>query len=286
MTPADAIRILEANNESLARSASQLSRQRRDRLRKRKVARAAERQRRGAGAAYDRSGLAKTRDFMVGATPTATALPGAGGRRIARGGRSTWKQWEPQTICRAAFAGRMQTCRDVAKFMQGSHSHVRKCSYVVASTITDAMHRSMTRLHTWDNTDTDAVKKSYAISNNMHDETKLFVTGLGGLGRGAKRQRILACKSQYTLRDPTGVVVDLDIIRPPKAMKRYTAASVAAAVADPKDCTGLWPGAARPPVRFFGSLQASDQHSVNVLLSKWVAACEAAERADKRKVPP
>ena len=229
----------------------------------------------GVAASYNHSGLAKTRDHKM-------PMPGTQQEPEAKvRGKGKYKVWEPAAICKATFGGgKQETSRHIAHFLKGSHGHVGNCNYVVASTIIDAMDRSQERLHAWDHTELDKVHDSYGITTNMHDETKLYVSGLTRK-KGAKRERVLACKAQYTIRDPTGTVHDLDIIRRPKAMKRYTAQTVGAAVADPEDCTGLWPRVNRPPVRFFGSLQAADQHSVNVLLSKWVVSSQAEKRAEK-----
>ena len=55
-------------------------------------------------------------------------------------------------------------------------------------------------------------------------------------------------------------------------MKRYTAATCAGILAKPNDNAGLLPqGEATPKAKYFGSLTATDSHSVNELVSKWVS---------------
>ena len=59
--------------------------------------------------------------------------------------------------------------------------------------------------------------------------------------------------------------------RPPQVLRRYAAATCAVAVRKPDDPSGIDPqDSARPKAKFCGSLMATDQHAVNVLLSKWV----------------
>ena len=116
------------------------------------------------------------------------------------------------------------------------------------------------------------LKFYFYITNNRFDETKLF---LGGFGRGRKRQAVLAASGQVTWKSSdSDVIHGEDVIRPPAVLKRYTAAVCSRIVAAPDDPAGLAPGAAsgRPLARFVGSLMATDQHSVNVLLSKWAVA--------------
>ena len=118
----------------------------------------------------------------------------------------------------------------------------------------------------------DRCRFDFYITNNMFDETKLFV---GGFDRGRKRQAVLAASGQVTWKpSDVDVIHDEDVIRPPTVLKQYTAATCRNVVAASDDPAGLVPcaGSGRPLARFIGSLMATDQHSVNVLLSKWAVA--------------
>ena len=115
----------------------------------------------------------------------------------------------------------------------------------------------------------DDVVDDFHINNNMFDESQLWLR----CSKGGKRQkRVLAAGCQVTRRKPGGSTVDLDIIRPPSSMECYTAATCASILAKPNDPTGLLPsGAAAPKAKFFASMTATDSHSVNKLLSKWIS---------------
>ena len=118
----------------------------------------------------------------------------------------------------------------------------------------------------------DRCRFDFYITNNMFDETKLLV---GGFDRGRKRQAVLAASGQVTWKpSDVDVIHDQDVIRPPTVLKQYTAATCRNVVAASDDPAGLVPcaGSGRPLARFIRSLMATDQHSVNVLLSKWTVA--------------
>ena len=118
----------------------------------------------------------------------------------------------------------------------------------------------------------DGVVDDFQINNNMFDESELWILGQGGRRGAKKRRRVLACAAQVTRRAPGASTVDEDLLRSPTVMKRYTAATCASILAKPEDSAGLLPGAeAAPKARYFGSLTATDSHSVNKLVSKWVA---------------
>ena len=66
---------------------------------------------------------------------------------------------------------------------------------------------------------------------------------------------------------------DTNIIRPPALMLRCTAASCAGVVGQPKDPFGILPDdQTLPKAAYYGLLTATDSHSVNKLVSKFIAA--------------
>ena len=113
----------------------------------------------------------------------------------------------------------------------------------------------------------------FYITNNMFDETKLRLEGYGRSQRSKtwKRVRVLASHAQVTWQAAGSDVTDIDVIRPPKVLRRYTAACQLNVVAGEGDSASLLPlDRALPPARYYGHLLSSDMHSVNVLTSKWV----------------
>ena len=106
----------------------------------------------------------------------------------------------------------------------------------------------------------------------MFDETKLYVAAPGG--RRAKRRRTIAHGCQITYaKQPHGIAQDMDIIRPPALVKSCTAAACAGVVGQPKDPFGILPdGETVPKATFYGFLTATDSHSVNKLVSKYISA--------------
>ena len=108
----------------------------------------------------------------------------------------------------------------------------------------------------------------FYITNNMFDETRLFV---GGFGRGVKRQRVLAASGQVTWKSRNSdCVQDQRVVRPPEVLSRYTAVVCANVVGKEDDPASVHPVSARPAAEYYGSLTATDAHSVNCLLSKWI----------------
>ena len=110
----------------------------------------------------------------------------------------------------------------------------------------------------------------FYITNNMFDETRLFV---GGFGRGTKRQRVLAASGQVTWKARgSDTVQDQRVLRSPEVLSSYTAAVCANVVGKGDDPASVHPVSARPAAQYYGSLTATDAHSVNGLLSKWIIA--------------
>ena len=75
----------------------------------------------------------------------------------------------------------------------------------------------------------------YYLTNNMYDETKLFVAAPGG--RRAKRRRTLAqaCEITYKKGKLSSEAEDMGIIRPPALVLNCTEATCAAVVGQPDD---------------------------------------------------
>ena len=111
-------------------------------------------------------------------------------------------------------------------------------------------------------------KLLFAITNNMHDETKLPVGW-----PSTRKASVLAWHSQLTLGRRSGPSEDHDVLRPPKILKAYNAATVWTLIAQEDDTAGMRPqGDALPEADYYGFLSATDSHSVNKLLSKFMIA--------------
>ena len=109
----------------------------------------------------------------------------------------------------------------------------------------------------------------YWITNTMWDETKL------PFGKHTcRKRRCLAWHSQCTWRAAgDDKDVDVDVVRPPRLLQAYTAANCWQLVGAPGDSASLSPeGGALPEAKYHGRLSASDSHSANVLVSKFVAS--------------
>ena len=106
------------------------------------------------------------------------------------------------------------------------------------------------------------------ITNNMFDETKLPIGW-----PSTKRVSCLAWHSQvsWSRKLASGLVEikDEDVIRSPRLLKSYTAATLWNLCAAADDTGGLYPrGDAMPDAEYCGSLASTDSHSVNLLLFK------------------
>ena len=148
----------------------------------------------------------------------------------------------------------------------GGHTHARNCGLFVASCI-ESHEQAEARRRNGESRQVEGEPFDFYITNNMFDETRLY---LSGFGRSTKRQRVLAASGQVTWKPANGFVQDADVFRSPTVLRNYTAAHCATVVSDPLDPTSLYPGPNdyRPLAKYRGSLQATDQHSVNVLMEK------------------
>ena len=224
---------------------------------------------------FNRSGKARTRDYemvTIKKRPGAARTSGFGSnpRRAAPKclpGRGGYKKWTGSAICQSAYAPAQQTCRSRSKADGASHGHSRGCGMFTAGMTVDCQTKQQKRRRE------ESLERpfKYYMTNNMFDETKLFIAKDG---RRAKRRRTLAQACEITYAKPgLGAVQDIDIIRPPALVERCTAASCAGVVGQPKDPVGILPDdETLPKAAFYGFLTATDSHSVNKLISKWIAA--------------
>ena len=163
-------------------------------------------------------------------------------------------------ICQAAWAPPEQPGRTVSKAEGASHGQARGCSMFTADMIESGQneHGKCLRVESLD------VPLDYYFTNNMYDETKLYVAAPGG--HRAKQRRTLAQACEITYKKPSCQVQDMDIIRPPALMLRCTAAACAGVVGSPNDPFGILPdGEAVPEASFYGFLTATNSRSVNKL---------------------
>ena len=80
----------------------------------------------------------------------------------------------------------------------------------------------------------------FYITNNMFDETQLYIAAPGG--HRAKRRKTIAHGCQITYKQPGDEeVTDMDIIRPPALVMSCNASTLAGVVGNPtdplRDCT-------------------------------------------------
>ena len=179
-------------------------------------------------------------------------------------GKGRYKSSTPEYIGKMAFSATDMSLRALAKDGGGGRLHAGNCGLFLASCI-DSQEQAEARRRNRESRQGEPV--DFYITNNMHDETRLY---LSGFGRATKRQRVLAASGQVTWKPAGGLVQDADVFRSPAVLRNYTAAHCATVVADPLDPTSLYPGSNenRPLAKYRGSLQATDQHSVNVLMEK------------------
>ena len=234
----------------------------------------------------NRRGAARTGDHLMVVNKTLTARTEIlKPLRVRRGGTKTgkWKVHTPEAMCKAAFGNLNGSFK--AKAVDGSSkSHAMKCTWTVAKIIHSAgekvavgLKRPLAQLEA-SGPVADGVVDDFHINNNMFDESQLWLRDSQG---GKRRRRVLAAGCQVTRRKPGGNTLDIDIIRPPCPMECYTAATCASILAKPDDPTGLLPtGASAPKAKYFASITATDSHSVNKLLSKWISKEQASGQGE------
>ena len=99
--------------------------------------------------------------------------------------------------------------------------------------------------------------------------TQLYVAAPGG--HRAKRRRTIAHNCQITYQEQGEAVTDVDAVGAPSLVLQCTAATTAAVVGKPADPCGIQPDV-MPSAPYYAFLTATDSHSVNKLVSKWISA--------------
>ena len=77
--------------------------------------------------------------------------------------------------------------------------------------------------------------------------------------------------NQITYQEQGEAVTDVDVVRAPSLVLQCTAATTAAVGGKPADPCGIQPDV-MPSAPYYGILTATDSHSVNKLVSKWISA--------------
>ena len=198
-----------------------------------------------------RQGGARTHDHVMMSEVRPNLVPQRMRRsssNMGRGRGAKWKMHTPEAMCKAAFANLHSSFQ--TKAVDGScGSHAMKCTWMAAHVVHDASQRATESLKRPLASSADAASDvdDFHINNLMFDETQLWLKERGS----KKRRRVLATASQVTRRAPGCSVVDMDVLRPPAEMKRYTAGTCAAVLGKPDDSAGLLPkGDAVPKARF------------------------------------
>ena len=268
----------QAANDGRARAAVPLRARRRLcwHMRKLKNERTAMRQLQSQALHYRRHGAARTHDHVMMAGVGRNMVPQRMRRSSCDVGLrcgAKWKIHTPEAMCKAAFANLHSSFG--TKAVEGScKSHALRCTWMAARVVHDASQRAVESLKRPLASSADAAPDvdDFQINNLMFDETQLWLKE-GRQGCSKKRRRVLATASQVARKAPGGSIVDMDVLRPPVEMKRYTSGTCVSILGKPDDSAGLLPqGDAVPKVRFLACLTAFDSHSVNKLVSKWVAA--------------
>ena len=134
--------------------------------------------------ALNRRGDARTSDHLLMTSVDDNLLPRkmrARRRNTGPSGRGAkWKAWTPECICKAAFADTHASCQAKTP-TGGSKSHTMKCNWVVANVIAKGqtgcvrgVKRNLAAASAAASGQVD-----FFISNNMFDETQLWVKGVG-----------------------------------------------------------------------------------------------------------
>ena len=212
---------------------------------------------------FNRSGGARTRDHQMPIIVPGKRSPQ---KPPKIKGSGQWKSSTPEYICKMGEAPPEIPQKILPALQGGSQGHKRGCSFVISDLVMSKHEELAAQRHA------HSVEEpfDFYITNNMFDETRLYV---GGFGRGIKRQRVLAASGQVTWKAKgSDSVQDQRVVRPPEVLSCYTAAVCANVVGKEGDPASVHPVSARPAAQYYGSLTATDAHSVNTLLSKWIIA--------------
>ena len=169
---------------------------------------------------FNSSGLAVTADDLM-CDPASSAVK----KVVKVKGKGAWRKWLPEPIQRAAFS--KGTHRDIAHSMRQTHGKrvgsdkrahgmIAKCKMSAAQIIVTGQDEGLKRKRR----ESQEQPFAFWITNHVFDETKLWYSVRG---QGFRKFSTLAHHSQVTWKDARGIH-DEDIIRTPKAMRRYNAA--------------------------------------------------------------
>ena len=195
-----------------------------------------------------------------------------------------------EALCKAAFTN--EHASFATKAVEGSSkSQAQTATWAMAEVITraseqdtDNLKRPLAQVEA-SGLNTSDVVDDFHINTNMFDETQLWLKAPGRSTR-KKRRRVLASATQVTRRARGGTTTDADVLRAPATMKRYTAATCAGILGKPEDSAGLLPeGEAAPKATYIASLTATDSHSVNRLVSKWISESQTGLGPTRVHVP-
>jgi hypothetical protein len=204
---------------------------------------------------HNASGSARTRDHLM-------MPPGVSRPRIHGAGQ--WKRWTVPAVCKAAFVQPAMTLRGTRAVVgSGSHLHAAQCKAVISHVLVAAQVRGAKRLR-------QAGTYDAVIVNNMFDETKLFVDMGGTVGH--RECSVLASHAQLTLLGPGGSITE-DVIRPPKVLRRATAACTWQALTAADDPASINPATdSWPNVHRKGFITTTDAAAYNHLALKHLTA--------------
>ena len=144
-----------------------------------------------------------------------------------------------------------------------SHSSVTFSGQAVAKTIVDGATRGLDRICS------ESLRRplKFWITGHVADETKLWYIINGYVYR---KFPTLSYHTQVAWRDgdATAAIHDEDVVRPPRAMTKYTAA-VQYNILTEDECAGVNPQVGlRPSARYYGTTIIWGSHGVNKFASK------------------
>jgi hypothetical protein len=208
---------------------------------------------------FNRAGQARTIDHRIIAPKKSQT------QRGKSKGSSSWRKWTPECVLKAAEAIPTSSGRS-GKPEGGSSRTALQCRHIEAQCVLIGQEEGLKGLVA----QSRKRKFRFYITNNMMDETKLPFGKLA-----PRKRRCLAWHSQATWSAHEDHLEDVDVIRPPRVLGRYTAATLWNLMARGSDSAGLHPrGEALPSADYYATLMAADTHSVNVLTSQCVASVQ------------
>ena len=179
------------------------------------------------------------------------------------------EKWRPEAIQKAAYS-KAPARKVVAEMADGlgrgasgkrSHAEALHSKAVCAQAVLAGQARGLKRLRE------QSIHEQpfrFWITSNMYDETKLWYMLKG---KGFRRFSTFLGHGLVTWADGTGIH-DEDIVRPPKALRRYSAAAQWQALEEDK-AAGVFPRPEEAPrAKYYGSICEQDSHAVNILCCK------------------